>query len=196
MKSAQSIWLYSIAAALLTCSTGYALETPIAAGSGSSEFLAVGKPSFLKIVGKGKGPEGTLSVTDGKATGNFTVDLKSLSTDNTMRDKHMKEKYLQTEQYPTAEFHLNSLKTDKPLDKGDVALKDVPFEGTFKLHGVEKPVNGTADVSVEKGTLVGVANFSVKLTDYKIDIPKFAGITVAEDVKVTVHGSGPVSGGK
>src|SRR4051812_9417558 len=81
-------------------------DSQLIPADGSTEFLAVGKPSFLKILGKGKGPEGTLKVVDGQASGAFTVHLSDLTTNNDMRDHHMKEKYLEVSKYPSAEFHL------------------------------------------------------------------------------------------
>jgi polyisoprenoid-binding protein YceI len=181
---------------LLFATSAFASTATLDPGAGSVEFTAIGRPSMLKIVGKGPGPTGTLDVTDGNATGTFDVDLKDVTTGISMRDHHMKEKYLQVDKYPQAEFKLSSLKLPKPLDGSDASFKDVPFEGTFKVHGVEKPVKGTADLSVESSKLKGTANFAIKVTDYGIDIPKFAGITMAEDVKVTVQGAGPLSGGK
>lgn len=172
-----------------------ATQATLDPGAGSVEFTAIGRPSMLKIVGKGPGPKGALSTTDTSATGTFVMNLSDLSTGISMRDRHMKEKYLETERYPTAEFKLTSLKLPKPLDGKDASYSGVPFEGTFKLHGVEKPVTGTADVAVSGSQIKGTANFTVKVTDYKIAIPKFAGITMAEDVKVTVQGAGPLTTG-
>jgi polyisoprenoid-binding protein YceI len=149
---------------------------------------------MLKIVGKGPGPKGTLDVSAEKVSGQFQVNLNDISTGISMRDKHMKEKYLEVEKYPSAEFKLTALKLPKPLDGSDANFKEVPFEGTFKVHGVEKPVTGTADLTVESSKLKGTATFGIKVTDFKIDIPKFAGITMAEDVKVTVQGAGTIGG--
>jgi hypothetical protein len=81
----------------------------------------------------------------------------------------------------------------KALDGSDASFKDVPFEGTFKLHGVENPIKGTADLAVADHKLSGTAKFAVKVSDYKMDIPKYAGITVAEDVNVTVVSGGAVT---
>ncbi len=39
------------------------------------EFVAVGKPGFLKINGKGTYLQGKADIVDGKLQGNFSVDL-------------------------------------------------------------------------------------------------------------------------
>ncbi len=181
--------------ALLTSplALGAGFETKLDPAQGGVEFQAVGRPSMLKIVGKGPTPVGAFTAEGEKVSGGFTVDLEKLETGISLRDRHMKEKYLEVGKFPKAELKLTSLKLPKALDGSNVAYKEIPFEGSFKVHGVEKPVKGTADVTVDGGKLSGVATFAIKLSDFKIDIPKFAGITMAEDVKVVTRGGGPLS---
>lgn len=62
-------------------------------------------------------------------------------------------------------------------------LKDANFTGQLTLHGVTKPVTGKVNMSDEKEIEAG---FKIKLSEYKIDIPKYLGITVADEVEVTV----------
>jgi polyisoprenoid-binding protein YceI len=168
-------------------------EAKLDPAQGGVEFQAIGRPSMLKIVGKGPAPAGSFKLEGEKVSGAFTVDLEKIETGIALRDRHMKEKYLETAKYPKAELKLTTLKLPKPLDGSNVSYQAVPFEGTFKVHGVEKPVAGTADVAVEGQKLSGTASFAIKISDYKIDIPKFAGITMAEDVKVVTRGSGSLS---
>ena len=150
--------------------------------SGSTKFLAVGRPSLLKIRGEGKGPQGDLQVADGQVTGELKVDIASFNTGIDMRDHHMKEKYLEVEKFPTATLAI------KKATIGDTASlpKDIDFEGELTLHGVAQPVKGKAHVEKQGADFTFTANFPVKITDHKIDIPTYGGIKIADEVTVEV----------
>lgn len=149
---------------------------------GEVAFEAVGKPSFLKIKGQGEGPEGKVQIAQ-SITGEFKFKLATLNTGIEMRDKHMKEKYLQVSQHPEAVLKLREL-SEWSTDKGEAVA--VPFKGTLSLHGVEKPIAGTVDIKKKGAGYEITANFETKITDYSIEIPNYAGITVADNVKVIV----------
>ena len=95
-----------------------------------------------------------------------------------MRDRHMKEKYLETAKYPNADLEL------APCALGDSETK---CDGRLTLHGVTKPVSVHVKSSPagDKRRKID-AGFSVKLSDFGIAIPKFANVTVAEEVEITV----------
>lgn len=99
--------------------------------------------------------------------GMVTVDLRSLKTGIELRDKHMKEKYLEVGKFPEA--HLKS-----------AAGKDGKFKGELTVHGVTKPVEGTYEF---KGQEL-VAKFNVKASDFKISQAKYMGVGVEDDVEV------------
>src|SRR5262245_18665278 len=85
------------------------VEVALQDQAGSIEFNATGWPSALRIHGKGKGPDGTLTVTESAVTGSVAVDLGSLETGIALRDRHMKENYLQVDRYPKAVLNLSRL---------------------------------------------------------------------------------------
>jgi polyisoprenoid-binding protein YceI len=154
------------------------------ADAGSVEFVATGWPSALKIHGKGTGPAGTLSVTDHCVSGSLAVDLASLETGISLRDRHLKEEYLQVDRYPQARLTLSHLDVRVVPEGATFGAVAVPFEGTLLLHGVEKPVSGQAKVSRNDSRLTVSAQFSINLGDFGVGVPKYMGITVAEKVDV------------
>lgn len=160
------------------------VEVELQNGSGSIEFAATGWPSALKIQGKGSGPDGTLTLTDTTATGSLSVDLDSLKTGIALRDRHMKEEYLQVDRYPRAVLTLSRLDVRLVPEGSAFGAIAVPFEGTLSLHGIEKPVSGQAKVSRSDTRVTVNAAFSIKLGEFGIDVPKYLGITVAEKVDV------------
>lgn len=143
------------------------------------KFTAVGKPGFMRISGEGDKVSGSYDQKAGK--GQFLFSLDSLITGIDLRDEHMKKKYLETEKFPEAEFDLHSM-SPALGEKGSGE-----FSGKLTLHGVSQAVSGDYDGACEGQTTCEVtAEFSIKLSDFKIDIPSYAGITVAEKVDVIV----------
>lgn len=150
------------------------------------EFLAVGQPSALKIRGKldnGKSLGGKLEIVEGKLQGVAKVNMQSFDTGIDLRNKHMKEKYLETPKYPESTVTLKPVVL--PGDTSQATYEYAgPFEGTLKLHGVEKPIKGELKVSKNAEKWKGSFSFSFELQDYGIDVPKYLGITVSKAVSV------------
>jgi polyisoprenoid-binding protein YceI len=154
---------------------------------GETHFLAVGRPSALKIDGTGRGPSGDLRFTktpEGVSfSGEISVDLSTLDTGIGTRDRHMKEKYLEVEKYKSAVLKF----TDARIPKAAVTSGgEVKLTATLNLHGQEKPVDVDMTVKPQGEKILSSSKFSFKLSQFAIDIPKFSGITVADDVEVTV----------
>ncbi|MBX9767414.1 MAG: YceI family protein [Bdellovibrionales bacterium] len=160
-------------------------------GSGSVKFKAIGKPSALKINGKGEKATGKLSVEGSNLSGTAIFVLESLDTGMTLRNEHMKKKYLETEKFPLAKLTFTKVTIPDSLKAENAVVEKLPFEGTLSLHGVDKLVSGTAKVEKKGDELSVVASFGIKISDFGIPTPGFAGITVAEDVDVEVQLSGP-----
>ena len=149
-------------------------------------FLAVGRPSMLKIKGTGAKPKGTFS-TGAKPEGEIQVDLREFTTGIATRDKHMKEKYLETEKPENqfAKFKITSIEIpgkDLP-SSGEVPAK---ISGTLSLHGKTLPVSTDSKLKLDGQKLSTNVQLKLKLTDYGIEIPSFAGVTVAENVDVDI----------
>lgn len=178
LKTATILSLTTISV-LLTSPLGIeaarAATKTLSASEGRVEFLAIGKPGFLKVKGEGAKPTGNLKIENGKASGEFTVDLSLFKTGIELRDEHMKEKYLEVSKYPKAILRF----TDVDVKEG-AAKSTVPAE--LELHGQKKAV--AMEASLE-GPKAG-ATFKIKLSDFGIAIPSYAGITVAEDVTITI----------
>ncbi|MDP2272807.1 MAG: YceI family protein [Archangium sp.] len=135
-------------------------------------FLATG-PAGLKIRGETK----TLEVKNEGDVVVIKVALDSVDTGIGLRNQHMKEKYLQTGTFPTAE-----LKVARSM------LKEGPGQtGTalFSVHGVSKEVAVTYDVVKAGDGLEVKGHFDINIKSHNIDVPSYLGVTVKPEVKVT-----------
>ena len=162
-------------------------------GSGNVEFNATGRPSALKIHGKGAAPKGNLKVESGTATGTIAFDLNTLDTGIEMRNKHMKTKYLETEKFGQSSIQITKLSIPEALMKENGSVNQLPFQGILSLHGVQKPVTGMAKVARNGNQLNVTADFGLKISDFGIASPGFAGITMADDVQIIVQSTAPLS---
>ena len=183
--------LYAASVILLTSITWASVpaktHVDFASDSGNTEFVAVGHPSALKIHGKGPAPQGELTLAATRIKGTLTFDLASLNTGISMRDHHMKEKYLEVGKYPRATLRISRIQLSTPLPSGDFKLDDIPFEGPLTLHGKTVPVKGTVSLAHAGSQLLVNASFALKISDYAIALPTFAGITMADEVTVHVE---------
>lgn len=151
----------------------------LAIKSGKVEFLAIGKPSFLKVRGIGTAPTGELKLSGSKASGEFTFDLSSLDTEIALRNEHMKDKYLEVGKFPKATIRF------KDVDAKEGTKSTIPAE--LELHGVKKEVSMDAELKPEGDTKKATGTFKFKLTDFGIALPSHLGVTIADEVTVTIE---------
>ena len=158
--------------------------------AGETEFSAVGRPAMIKIKGLGQGPEGVITYVSDIISGTVKVDLDKLTTEIDLRDDHMKNKYLEIKRYPTADLTFKDFKISSPVDKLTDSETEMPFTADFTLHGKTKPVSGTMKIKKSQKNISGSAEFSVKIMEYLETLPSYAGIKIADDVKIKIKLSG------
>ncbi|MBC7396732.1 MAG: YceI family protein [Bdellovibrionales bacterium] len=151
---------------------------------GTVEFFVLGKPSMLKIHGESSALSGNLSRIGDELTGELVMPLNSFATGMTTRDKHLKDKVFETSKFENAVLSITSLKV--PAGNGE--FKNLEFSGKLKLHGVEKEIKGTSQVTVGPQTTGFTAHLDIKLTDFQITPPEFLGMSIQDDVKIDAKG--------
>jgi len=171
---------------LPTATVALGLTTAVVAGAalvktGSSrlEFRAKG-PVGMTIIGK----TSDLEIADDKKTLVVKVPLQHLKTGIGLRDRHMKEKYLQVDRYPDARLSVGHSALRFPTE--GATLKGTAI-GRLTLHGVGRNVHfrykarNTGRVYRVEGLLY------VNMHDYGIRVPTYLGVTVKPDVDVKVE---------
>jgi polyisoprenoid-binding protein YceI len=119
--------------------------------------------------------EGT-TVTDAS----FTVDVESITSDESRRDNQFRNRMMEVYRYPEATFTLTA-----PIEFGAVPPVGEQITasatGDLTLHGVTRPV--TFDVTAEAGDdRIGVlGNIPVRFADYDIENPSMSGITTEDN---------------
>jgi polyisoprenoid-binding protein YceI len=154
------------------------------AASSKAGFVATGSPGFLRITGEGGKVEGSgrLAEDGVNLSGTFQVDLTSLVTGISLRDQHMKEKYLETHSFPKATLSLASIKI--PAAGLEV---ETTFQGDLTLKGVTRPITGEARLVRGTNEIRVLASFPVLISEFPIGVPSWLGVTVAEKVNISVE---------
>jgi polyisoprenoid-binding protein YceI len=117
----------------------------------------------------------------------ITVDMATLASDDDRRDNSLRERGLQTRQFPTATFTLT-----QPIEVGDVPKDGQAIEvsavGDLTLHGVTKQVSVPIHAQIDGDTIQAIASVDVALADYDIEAPTgFLVLSIADTGTIELH---------
>ena len=150
-----------------------------------TSFVAVGKPAMLRIRGESEGITSKLNLENKLVNGDVNVQLAKFKTGIETRDEHMKKKYLEIEKFPEAVLHIKDFSVAE-LKSG--VKRELNFKANLSLHGVTKEVEVKSKLEAISDSKFKIqASASIKLSDFNIDIPSYAGIKVADSVDFEVQ---------
>ncbi len=112
-----------------------------------------------------------------------SVEMASLDTANKLRDREMRELYLETPKYPTARFKSVSVEASQSIAPNQPV--DIKVTGDFTLHGVTRRMTiPVRVVLIPDGRIHATALFNVKMPEFGINVPKNILVTVDDQVPV------------
>ena len=116
----------------------------------------------------------------------FTVDLRSLSSDEDMRDRRV-HGALQTSQFPNATFVAKAL-TGPFESLNATSDTDLQLMGTLEIKGVQREVTWDVKARRDGNVLTALATINFRFEDFDIPILNIGGfVTVEEDVTLQVQ---------
>ena len=116
----------------------------------------------------------------GAIKGSMSVDLRTLKTGISLRDRHMRDNYLEVGN--GAQFEKATIE-DIQIGKLD---GKTTFNGTLVLHGERRPISGSATLEKRDGGYAVQAEFPVRVSEYKITKPTYLGVGVQDEVRIKV----------
>lgn len=139
---------------------------------------------------------GTLSLGTGKPlplSGDLSLDLASIETGISLRNQHLRDKYLEIAKGPGFD---KAVLSDLRLNDADGEGFEgrTGFSGTLLLHGVKRPVSGTGEIRREGQGMRVEASFPLTLTDFGVEPPEYMGVGVGNRVLVKVQLVGAPAG--
>jgi polyisoprenoid-binding protein YceI len=164
----------------LLLSVAFVADAKLArSGTPAVVFRASG-PAGMKI----QGTTSDLDVDDQGAKIVVKVPLKNLSTGISLRDEHMRNKYLEVGSYPNAELTVDRSAIHIPSGSDPVSGN---ASGTMSLHGKTKSTTFHYNVGKSGNTLRVAGTVHLDIRDYGITVPSYLGVTVKPDVDVEVQ---------
>ena len=125
---------------------------------------------------------GTLTISGNTAEDvDVTANMQTLKSDQDRRDNAIKDRGLQTNQFPEAKFVLT-----EPIDFGAVPKAGetvtATATGDLTLHGVTKRVSIPLEAVWNGGDEIQVkGNLPIKFADYDIEAPSIGGFVEVQD---------------
>jgi polyisoprenoid-binding protein YceI len=117
----------------------------------------------------------------------FTVNLATLTTNQSLRDRWIRENGPQFNKFPVAEFRGTAIEgAPETYVEGD----EVQFKlmGDLTIREITQPVTFDVTAKLEGNTITGVATAQLLMTDFGIDPPNFANtLTVGNEFVVQVE---------
>lgn len=172
------------AAALLFCLSIASAVTPADAKlskEGTSEAYFVAKATGGMTI---RGVTSDVRIDEQQGTIVVVVPLATLKTGIGLRDRHMREKFLETDKHPNAELRVPRSAVAFP-DPGASVSKTL--SGSLSLHGVTRATELNYAARRDGSTYRVNGALRVGLKDFGIKTPSFMGVTVSDAIDVRVQ---------
>ncbi len=108
----------------------------------------------------------------------FEVELNGLDTGIGMRNRHMRENFLETDKYPYAHYTGEIVR----VDTASGGAFDITTSGKLFIHGKEQAVTLKVQVSPQGNEYLVHSSFEVKLPDYDIKVPTLMFLKISETI--------------
>jgi polyisoprenoid-binding protein YceI len=136
-------------------------------------------------IGKTSRVEGSIMIgADGRLvrdSSKFTIDLRTLESDQTRRDNFIRRNTIQTDSFPNAVFvpaSAQGLPATLPAT-GDLAFT---LSGDLTIHGVTRPTTWQVKAKrIASGAVTGTATTEFKFGDFNMTIPKVGRVVSVDD---------------
>lgn len=119
--------------------------------------------------------------------GTMTVDISTLKSDQERRDSAIRNWWLESSRFPTAQFTPTAIRgLPEAYARGQEVF--VQIEGRLRIRQVTRPVTFAARLLLDGNTLSGTATTTILMTDFGFDPPSILGILKAENqVNLELH---------
>lgn len=118
------------------------------------------------------------------STLDFYLDLNTLETGISLRDRQMRDQFLETKKFPYAEF---TGRIYTPVDLSDATSQKVFVQGGFTVHGVRQVIDVVGTVTPMDANRIRVqADWSVNLKDYGIEVPSVLVFRLNETIRISI----------
>ena len=113
------------------------------------------------------------------------VKIRDFGFKKRLMKKHFNEQYMESDKYPESTFSgmIKGINSDDLSDTNE----SYPVEGIINIHGINKELEVTAQLTKEDNILYGKAEFYVLLEDFNIKRPKLLIKNIADKILVSIN---------
>jgi len=120
-------------------------------------------------------------------SGEFTVNLPSLATDQSLRDGWIRDNALQSNKFPGATFVAKEIQ-NAPATYTDGTEVNFQLVGDLTVRDITQAVTFDINATLTGDTLKGMATAPMQLASFGFDPPSFANtLTVANDFTIRIE---------
>lgn len=112
----------------------------------------------------------------------FQLRIKDFIFPKKLMQEHFNENYLESDIYPNSVFQGKVVNPKTDIKKNG----NTRVIGSLKIHGETNQIILEGDLIRQEDVVTIKADFSVKLADYNIDIPKIVIYNIAEKIDINV----------
>ena len=112
----------------------------------------------------------------------FQLKIKDFIFPKKLMQEHFNENYLESDIYPNSIFQGKVIARNTDIKKTD----NVKVQGNLSIHGKTNQIVVEGELFQKEDTVNIKADFSIKLEDYNIDIPKVVIYNIAEIIDINV----------
>lgn len=153
-------------------------------GANSASFHA--EDTYDSFDGKTSDVTGTIVADAANTAGSsvqLTINMDSLDTGNSLRNKEMRGRYLETDKFGTATFKSVSITGQAAIGPNQPVMFNVT--GDMTLHGVTKRLTIPVRIVLTADNRVhAISTFQVHMPDFDIKVPHNILVTVNDLVPV------------
>ena len=149
--------------------------------SGSMSFEA-SQPSFEPIEATHSAVSALLNADTGELA--VLALVRGFRFPLALMEEHFNENYIESHQYPKTSFRGSILNFDSNALSNQP--RTVQLTGELSMHGVTKPISVSATITQSDEQITLTSSFSVKTSDFGIEIPSLVRKQIDENVQVEV----------
>ena len=181
MRLAAALLVLAAATTLCADSRSYTIAK---GGNNVAEFHA--EDTYDSFDGKTSDVTGTIvadPANPAAASVTVVINIDSLDTGVGLRNKEMRERFLESNKFGTATF--KSVSVTGPTSIAPNAPAEISVTGDMTLHGVTKRLTiPVRVVLIPDGRIHATSNFKIHMPDFGISVPHTILVTVNDEVPV------------
>ena len=114
----------------------------------------------------------------------YKVDMVSFQFEKSLMQDHFNENYVESGKYPSAIY--KGVINEK-IDWTKDGSYEITSTGDLTMHGVTKRITEKGKLIIKNGEITITNFYTIKFTDYKVEIPSLLIKQLSDTVEVTIN---------